>query len=172
MPVGGARVGAGRKPKPCATAGCLRRRVPKKPYCLECARRPSNVLQHPSAPAQGLQIPTTNGAPEVEEFEAPDSLSMDERAVWMKQAPFAFKNGTLTRASSLSFERYCRVVVLEQNEAKSSAMGGANHRGLLKQINAYELQFLLTPAGKPMPQPAKAETPVEQPRTGLARFRG
>jgi hypothetical protein len=53
----------------------------------------------------------------------------------------------------LSFERYCKVVVLERNEAKSSAMGGANHRGLLKQINSYELQFMLTPAGKPMAEP-------------------
>jgi hypothetical protein len=44
------------------------------------------------------------------------------------------------------------MVVLEQAESKSSGAGGANHRGLLKQINAYELQFLLTPAGKPMPE--------------------
>jgi hypothetical protein len=75
---------------------------------------------------------------------------MDERLVWLKQAPHAFRNRTLTRATALAFERYCKVVVLERNEAKSSGVGGANHRGLLKQINAYELQFMLTPAGKPM----------------------
>jgi hypothetical protein len=95
--------------------------------------------------------PTTNGAPPIEEFDAPDALTIEERRIWMLQAPHAFANRTLTRASALSFERYCRVVVLEQKEADSSGRGGPNHRGLLKQINAYELQFILTPAGKQMP---------------------
>ncbi len=130
----------------------------------------ARVLAHPSSAPATPKIPTTNGAPEVEEFDAPDSLTMEERAVWLKQAPFAFKNGTLTKASALSFERYCRVVVMEANEAKSSGLHGSNHRGLLKQINAYELQFLLTPAGKPMPAAAQA-SPAEQSKTGLARFR-
>lgn len=112
----------------------------------------SRVLQHPSAPVQVQTVspPSTNGPAEVEEFDAPNDLAHEERAVWMQQAPHAFRNRTLTRASALSFERYCKVVVLERNEAKSSGMGGANHRGLLKQINSYELQFMLTPAGKPM----------------------
>lgn len=126
---GGKRIGAGRKPKP------------KVGY--ELAR----VLQHPS-------VPTTNQTTPIEEFDAPDDLAMDERAVWLKQAPHAFRGRTLTRATALAFERYCKVVVLERNEAKSSGVGGANHRGLLKQVNAYELQFMLTPAGKPMIEPA------------------
>ncbi len=125
MPRGGKRIGAGRKPKP--------------KVGFELAR----VLRHPS-------VPTTNSTSPIEEFDAPDDLAMDERAVWLKQAPHAFRNRTLTRATALAFERYCKVVVLERNEAKSSGVGGANHRGLLKQINAYELQFMLTPAGKPM----------------------
>ena len=145
MPRGGRRVGAGRKPKH-ATA---------------------SVLAHPSSP---MVIPTTNAPLVVEAFDAPDSLSLEERAVWMRQAPFAFALGTLTRASAVSFERYCRVVVLEQHEAKSSGMGGANHRGLLKQINSYELQFMLTPVGKPMPIPA-SEQPQAKPESALARFR-
>lgn len=78
--------------------------------------------------------------------------------VWATQAPHAFQNRTLTQASALSFARYCQVVVLERNEAKSSAMGGANHRGLLKQINAYELQFMLVPNGRAMPVPADVTT--------------
>lgn len=125
MPRGGRRPGAGRKPKPKAGSEL------------------AVVLRHPS-------IPTTNQPAPVEEFDAPDSLTREERAVWMMQAPHAFRSRTLTRATALAFERYCRVVVLEQHEAKSSAAGGANHRGLLKQINAYELQFLLTPCGKAM----------------------
>ena len=143
MPRGGRRIGAGRKPKPRDEFG--------------------RILNHPS-------VPTTNYPPAaVEEFDAPDSLTADERKVWMSQAPFAFKAGTLTRASALSFERYCRVVVLEQYEAKSSGVGGANHRGLLKQIDAYELHFLLTPAGRPMPG---IEKPAGQPESKLAKFRG
>jgi len=115
---------------------------------------PARVLAHPSSVAP----PSTSAPIEVEEFDAPDDLLHDERMIWLRQAPYAFKKGTLTRASALSFERYCKVVVLERNEAKSSAMGGPNHRGLLRQINAYELQFMLTPAGKPLLEP------VQQPQ--------
>lgn len=129
MPRGGKRVGAGRKPRPKGSRSFGAR-----------------VIVHPSVPT----LPTTNGPIEVEEFDAPDDLGPEDRAVWLKQAPHAFKNRTLTRATALSFERYCKVVVLERNEAKSSGVGGSNHRGLLKQINSYELQFMLTPAGKPM----------------------
>lgn len=125
MPRGGRRVGAGRKPQ--SRVG------------FELAR----VLNHPS-------VPTTNPTSPIEEFDAPDDLAFDERVVWLKQAPHAFRHRTLTRATALAFERYCKVVVLERNEAKSSGVGGANHRGLLKQINSYELQFMLIPAGKPM----------------------
>ncbi len=79
---------------------------------------------------------------------------MDERNVWLKQAPHAFKSRTLTRATALAFERYCKVVVLERNESKSSGVGGPNHRGLLRQLQAYELYFLLMPQGRPMVEPA------------------
>ena len=125
MPRGGRRIGAGRKPKP----------------------KTAKVLAHPSA----VVPPSTNESSPVEEFDAPNDLTAEERAIWMKQAPHAFANRTLTRGTALSFERYCKVVVLERNEAKSSAVGGANHRGLLRQINAYELQFMLTPSGKAVP---------------------
>src|SRR5690349_19040174 len=119
---GGRRHGSGRKPKRKGLAP---------------------VLNHPS-------VPTTNEPSPIEEFEAPDDLAADERAVWLKQAPHAFAARTLTRGTALSFERYCKVVVLERKESESSGRGGSNHRGLLKQINAYELQFMLTPSGKPL----------------------
>jgi hypothetical protein len=138
---GGKRKGAGAKPK----------------------RRPEEmgrVFAHPSVP------PTTNEDSPVEEFDAPDDLTAEERAVWLKQAPHAFRNRTLTRATAMSFERYCKVVVLERNEAKSSGVGGANHRGLLKQINAFELQFMLTANCRPMADAApvadKAAKPLEK----------
>lgn len=151
MPRGGARPGAGRKPKP------------KFPAVTGGGYPPSNLAAFP-------QVPTTNQVAPIEEFDAPDDLTVEERHVWLKQAPHAFRNRTLTRATAMSFERYCKVVVLERNEAKSSGIGGANHRGLLKQINSYELQFLLTPAGRPMPQMPEVGAPAE-PVSKLAKFR-
>lgn len=129
MPRGGRRPGSGRKPKQGA----------------------ARVLAHPSVPP-----PPTIPSP-VEEFDAPNDLTAEERAVWLMQAPHAFKARTLTRATALAFERYCKVVILERNEAKSSGVGGANHRGLLRQINAYELQFMLVPCGKPLPPESVSE---------------
>lgn len=125
MPRGGKRIGAGRKPK----------------------SKTAKLLQHPSA----LAPPPTNAPSPIEEFDAPDSLSMDGRGVWLKQAPHAFANRTLTPASAMAFERYCEVVVLERNERKSSGVGGANHRGLLKELRALEERFILAPLGKAMP---------------------
>ena len=141
---GGKRVGAGRKPKQKETA---------------------RVLNHPSS----TPSPTTNGEPPVEEFDCPNSL-LDpmERAVWMTQAPHAFKNRTLTKATALSFERYCRLVVAERHEGLSSGRNATNHRGLIKQINSLELQFMLAPAGKPMIDP----TPVQQQDADDAFFGG
>lgn len=133
MPRGGRRIGAGRKPKP------------KVGFDL------ARVLRHPSM----ASVPTTNPQSPIEEFDAPDALTAEERAVWLKQAPHAFAQRTLTRATALAFERYCTIVVQERNEAKSSGVGGSNHRGLLKQINAYELQFMLCPSGKPMAEPVR-----------------
>lgn len=130
------------------------------------------MLAHPSVPAP----PTTNPVSPVEEFDAPDDLTKEERDVWLKQAPHAFRNGTLVRATAMAFERYCQVAVLERNEAKSSGMGGANHRGLLKAVREYERDFSLNPHGRPMPQaPAEggavgAEGPAA-PGGKLARFR-
>lgn len=144
MPRGGARIGAGRKPKP----------------------RPADVLQHPSSalPTRSAIVPpTTNGVSPVEEFDAPDDLTPEERHVWLKQAPHAFKQRTLTRASAMAFERYCKVVVLERNEAKSSGVGGSNHRGMLKLLRDFEIQFVLMPIGKPMPEPPKEMAPAEDP---------
>jgi len=129
MARGGKRIGAGRKP----------------------TRRPqSTLVRHPS----WLPAPAPPPLPPIEEFEPPPELEAEARTVWLTQAPHAFRQRTLTPVSAMAFARYCQIVVLERNERKSSAVGGANHRGLLRQINAYELQFLLIAAGKPMIQPA------------------
>lgn len=144
-PKGGRRIGAGRKPDPNSKR---QQKLARQAAEMSGAR----VLTHPSSPP--VAPPTTNPPSPIEEFDAPDDLSLEERAVWLKQAPHAFRMRTLTRVTALAFERYCKVVILERNEAKSSGMGGANHRGLLKQINSYETQFMLCPIGKPVVEPA------------------
>jgi hypothetical protein len=127
-------------------------------------KKPRNTLEVGAFPQAEIKLPPS------EPFDPPKSLTPDERAIWEQQAPFAFASGTLVKATGLSFERYCRIVVMERKEAESTARGGSNHRGLLSQINAYELQFLLTPCGKPMP-PAANEAPAAVPLSKLSRFR-
>lgn len=133
MPRGGRRVGAGRKPK----------------------HQSGKVLQHPSASVP--VVPTTNDSSPIEEFDAPNDLSMDERAIWLKQAPHAFANRTLVRATAFAFERYCKLVVQERADSASSAKGGADHVRILKEVRAYEEKFLLIPCGRPMAVPVKPQ---------------
>lgn len=141
MPRGGRRIGAGRKPKPAHE------------------RMLGRVLPHPSAPPVGPPAP-------IEEFDPPADLDAEAREVWLRQAPFAFQNRTLTKATTLAFTRYCRMVVQERIDAASSAANGTNHRGLRKELNTLEIQFMLTAAGKPIAQPAS----VQAPANPLARF--
>jgi hypothetical protein len=95
-------------------------------------------------------------------------LTPDERTIWLAQAPHAAGNRTLTPASAVAFARYCRLVVYERAEAASSGRLGPNHRGVLKDLNTLELQFGLTPCGKPMADAVPAQ---ETPQSALAKFR-
>lgn len=121
-------------------------------------KSPLKVLEGP-----GFVAPV---AVPVEPFEAPKDLEAAARAVWDQQAPHAFANGTLTPATAMAFGRYCQIVLLERAEAASSARSGPNHRGLMKLLNDYEVQFRLAPIGKPMAEPA-----AEKPQSKLDRFR-
>jgi hypothetical protein len=169
MPRGGFRPGAGRKPltpeekakrKAAASARAAVR-------AAERAAERGRVLT-PQVWA-ALPLPPAHELPPIEAFEAPDSLTSEERQIWVTQAPFAFENRTLTKASALAFERYCRMVAKEVIESKSSAAEGPNHRGLRREINALEFQFRLTPNGRPMVEPAGAVQ--TQPMSALAKFR-
>jgi hypothetical protein len=142
MARGGRRPGSGRKPLPRNDKG----QIIRPPVFNSVV---AGVFARGSSP---LAPPTTNEPSPIEEFDAPDALTKDERDVWLKQAPHAFQNRTLTRATALAFERYCQVVVMERDESRSTARGGSNHRGILRQLNAYELQFMLVPCGKPLVQ--------------------
>lgn len=146
---GGRRPGAGRKPKS------------KRQQELDGTKSQARVLPHPSAPPPAGEA--------VEEFDAPDDLTFEERAVWMEQAPHAFRNRTLTKASALAFRRYCGLVVLEREQFRNvESRGGADHGRTVKLVNGLELQFNLTAAGKPM----HAAEPVQKPQSALSRFRG
>jgi hypothetical protein len=143
---GGRRPGAGRKKK-----SDLERTITGDPG------HRAKVLAHPSAPIV---------AP-VEEFDAPNDLTTDERLVWLGLAPFAFANRTLTKATALGFRLLCRNVVLERAIAADvEQRGGANHRGMIQRVDAELLRFNLAPCGKPMYE-AQSEQPAANP---LAQF--
>lgn len=146
MPRGGPRVGAGRKRKwPRDAEGRV-------------IRHPSSAVMRGVVPPEApLTVPAGQYLPPTVAVEAPEDLSEAARAVWDRQAPHALAVLTLTPATAFSFARYCAVVAAEQDEAKSTARGGANHRGLLKQIESYEQRFLLTAMGRPMAAPAAPE---------------
>ena len=138
---GGRRTGAGRKPKLAAVP------APVKP-------------------------PSTNsdagGAEPFEEFDAPDDLTREERAVWLKLAPHAFQRRTLTRATAYQFELLCRNIVLERRQASDpEQVGGANHRGLIQRVDAELLRFDLAPNGKPHGQVGAPE----KPKTNLEKLK-
>lgn len=147
---GGRRPGAGRKPKAAhlrALDGGANKRAPKI-------------------------LPTTNrtasSADAIDEFHAPDSLTREQRDVWMSLAPHAFANRTLTRATAYGFELLCRNIVLEQDLARDVELrGGPNHRGLIQRIDAELLRFNLAPCGKPMAEPASEPA---KPTSPLDRF--
>lgn len=121
---GGQRVGTGSKPK----------------------SRADKVLE---GTAKRGQKPAT--LPNVDEFDAPDCLTHDERAVWLDLAPHAFQARTLTRATAYSFQLMCRNIVLERALASEpEERGKANHRGVIQRIDAELLRFSLSPIGKPM----------------------
>ena len=100
-------------------------------------------------------LPSTNsdagGAePLAAEWAAPDDLTADERAVWLKLAPHAVARQTLTKATAFQFELLCRNVVLERALSQDAeTRGTANHRGLIQRRDAELLRFDLAPNGKP-----------------------
>lgn len=106
-------------------------------------------------PVAGAPLPSTNsdagGAePLPGEWAAPDDLTADERAVWLKLAPHAVARQTLTKATAFQFELLCRNIVLERALSNDvETRGTANHRGLIQRIDAELLRFDLAPNGKP-----------------------
>ena len=128
---GGARIGAGRKPKALAAH-----------------------LLHGTATAHARK---TGSPPPVDPFDPPIGLAEDVRTIWLALAPHAFKERTLTRATEHAFLQLCRAIVLEREKAASPIFrGGADHRGLMKQIEISLGRFCLAPMGKALWEPAPA----------------
>lgn len=127
--------------------------------------RSATVLAHPSVPA----TPEKAVLPTVSEEDAPNELSVEERQVWMKLAPLAMVNGTLTDASALAFTEVCKTVVMVRQLDKAPLQQGtANHSTWKKLLDAQLLNFGLRPIGKPM-SGSVAAAPVA-PANPLDRF--
>lgn len=151
---GGRRPGAGRKPKS-AELRALDGNAAKR----------ARIIQHPNATE-----PPPPPERKLDESDAPNDLTHEERQVWLELAPHAIKSGTLTMATSLGFRMLCRNVALERTYAASVMdRGGANHRGLIQRIDAELLRFNLAPCGKAMPNPEAQKPPVDPVK---ARFFG
>lgn len=153
---GGRRPGVGRKP---LTEAERAARGSKK-------RGAARVLTHPSSPAGPPAAPPL---PTLDETDAPNDLQTDERLVWLKLAPHAMANGTLTPATELAFAMLCRnIVLLKAMYEAPLARGTADHRGLIQRVDAELLRFNLSPCGKPMADAAGAGE--QKPVSPLDRF--
>ena len=144
---GGRRVGAGRKPQ-----SSLIRAITGNPG------RRGRVLTYPSAGDVPAVVPA-------DEFDAPDGLTTEERAVWLELAPYAFATRTLTRATAFAFRLLCQNICRERALGKNTeTCNSADHRGLIREVNTRLLQFQLAPCGKPLYEaaPAVAANPLDR----------
>ena len=137
MPRGGARIGAGRKPKDRATAQLH-------------GSRERTVVRFP-APAQP---PGEALAPEP--VEPPAGLPAKVLGIWRQYASHATANGTLVPATAAAFAFGCRAVLLERRLSKGPSAGGSNHRGMMVRVEVFYRSFGLAPIGKPIAAPTKA----------------
>lgn len=141
---GGRRRGAGRRPM-----------TPEERALTGDAGRRGRLLQHPSAPENSAPV-------EVEEFDAPNSLTLEERHVWMELAPHAFKAGTLIPATGYDFVLLCKDILTERTFAASvTEREGVEHRDIKKEIRKSLLAYGLRADGKPIRQ-SGAQLPVNQ----------
>lgn len=137
-------------------AGRPRKSVEEHERTGDAGRR-GRVLAHPGPP----KPQPTAAAPVVEEFDAPNELTMAERHIWLALAPHAFRNGTLTPATAIAFTLLCQNVLRERTAGGSEKeCGSANHRGLIQKVESGLDAFDLRPKGRPMTAaaPAKPES--------------
>ena len=141
---GGSRPGAGRKPKSSHLRGL-----------------DGGAGHRGAAPA------APKATVEVEEFDAPNSLTLEQRRVWMELAPHAFAARTLTKGTMESFVMLCRNVLIERGLAAGALAGTADHRGMIQRVDAEMAAFNLRPCGKAI---YEAEPDGKAPANPLSRF--
>jgi hypothetical protein len=120
----------------------------------------SNVVAHPSSP-----VSQDSDLPAIDEFDAPNDLTTDERNVWLELAPHAFAARTLTKGTAVAFKLMCRNVLLER-ELRASVLdrGRPAHQGMIAKLDAELQRFNLSPCGKPMfeARPAEKVNPLKK----------
>lgn len=123
------------------------------------------VVEHPSSVAA---VPKPAEPVCVDEADAPNDLTVDERLVWLRLAPFALRNGTLTPEHAEAFNRMCRNIARERQYSLSPTdSGNSNHRGIQQRIEAAEAFFF--PKVKGATQ-APAVNPLEAKYFGGGRL--
>lgn len=161
---GGARIGAGRKPKDRvlkALAGFAGKRTTKD----------QQSKQRKDAASQPASLPL---------MPAPADLPADQRAVWEEMAPHAAAQRTLTPEMALAFRDLCEAIVLKRRMLATIEEDGmtyqrktvhveredadtelrteeceikahpliTHHRGLMQRVEAGLMRFRLSPIGK------------------------
>lgn len=144
---GGKRIGAGRKKKPSHLRGI------------------DGGASHSAAKVLGETVATKA----LEGVPVPTDLFNEDLMTWEELAPLAFMERTLTASTAFAFSILCRnVALMRRMYASPLAIGTADHRDLIKQVNTGLLSFKLKPNGEALYEP---DVPKEQPKLGLARFR-
>ena len=147
---GGARVGAGRKPKD-PIARWLGGYAGKRGQAARTGRVPA-----------GEALPL---------LAAPRTLLAAERAVWQRLAPLACAQRTLTESQAPAFQVLCEGIVLMEQCREVLRQDGltvtvdgvkkahpllAQHRGYVQRVEAGLLRFRLSPIGKEIGPPPEA----------------
>lgn len=147
---GGHRFGAGRKKK-----------TDEERFVDGNAGHRGRVIAHPSTTSEPPPVPV------VDEADAPNDLTLEERRAWLALAPHALQNGTLVPATSVAFVLLCKNIVRERKYGESlTECGTANHRGLIQRVEGGLDAFQLRPQGRRMP----SADPVAKPASPLDRF--
>lgn len=141
---GGGRPGAGRKPKSSVLHG------------LDGGaghRAPASSL-----PAAAPPVP-------VDEFDAPNILTTEQRLIWLELAPHAFAARTLTKGTMAAFGMLCVNVLIVRQLATGALAGSADHRGMQQRVDASMSAFSIRPCGK-----ALYEAETQTKKNPLDRF--
>lgn len=157
---GGGRPRAGR-PWTCA---CGVKNPPREESCQSCGKlraaaalRPGRVLVYPAAPATAPGVAPVD-VEGLDESQAPNDLTTEERLVWMEMAGLAMSRGRLLKdVQAYPFQLLCKNIALERRYSRSVMdAGSANHRGMIQVIDRELLRFGLIDIGKVVPvrQPA------------------